>query len=558
MAGCTDAGGAGKAGTDSGQSQCPSQSWCANGTQCFTSPQWLVEKMELYWAWAQAEPAIRGVNVWHWQDVPALAPPSFSRGAVSLGPELQQWFRWIGHNISVTARNISASRPTLKLDDAEGAVPGSNGGGPEFSWASHPALPGEHVILQGENLPPALSVDGSSVHALQPSARSAKIRLPAGGANRIYRVSAGAASVDVNAPEVAFFHRFDVFAGGEILAFGRSLAFDSRTGRCLSDGPDRTRRSPVYDWEAEPPSGCGGVANPAGACAGVEAQLVPVTGADVDAAGITLGVAEASCYKLKLKIPRGARPGRFHLVLKNGLANAQSERVFSAPIAESDGEAPGPVVFTLAPAEPSASWPQDVFLADPEYEYRFTNTSGPCTPTGCLIIRQGNLSEALNAAAANGGGIVQLLPGAFHMNATALNDPLGYRIPPRTKVLGVKGRSALVFPAMLNRSQIPTAGFLYGADFQLHNLTIYCGPGKFGSVVHILPNSTSALLDGLFVRANPYAGMGSPGGPRWPNATDHEGAYSYDTDVSLGGAISILGNYTTIRNSDLYLAATGS
>ena len=135
MAGCTDAGGAGKAGTDSGQSQCPSQSWCANGTQCFTSPQWLVEKMELYWAWAQAEPAIRGVNVWHWQDVPALAPPSFSRGAVSLGPELQQWFRWIGHN--VTARNVSASRPTLKLDDADGAVHARSyrGGGSKFTWA---------------------------------------------------------------------------------------------------------------------------------------------------------------------------------------------------------------------------------------------------------------------------------------------------------------------------------------------------------------------------------------------------------------------------------------
>ena len=31
-------------------------------------------------------------------------------------------------------------------------------------------------------------------------------------------------------------------------------------------------------------------------------------------------------------------------------------------------------------------------------------------------------------------------------------------------------------------------------------------------------------------------------------------AVGQDTDVSLGGAIKILGNYTTIRNSDLYLA----
>lgn len=86
----------------------------------------------------------------------------------------------------------------------------------EFSWASLPAQPGEHVI-------PAVSVDGSSVRAAQSSARSAKLRLPAGGPNRIYRVSAGAASIEVNAPEVAFFHRFEVVAGG------RSLAFDNRT-----------------------------------------------------------------------------------------------------------------------------------------------------------------------------------------------------------------------------------------------------------------------------------------------------------------------------------------
>jgi hypothetical protein len=483
-------------------------------------------------------------------------------------------------------------------------------GGPEFSWASHPAQPGEHVILQGEHLPPAFSVDGSIVLAVQSSKRSAKLQLPASGPNHIYHVSAGAASIEVNAPEVSFFHRFDVDAGGEILAYGRSLAFDNRTGRCLSDGPDRTRRTPVFDWEVDPPSGCGGAGNPAGGCAAVEAQLVPATESDVvqgTVGGvITLEVTDASCYRLNMSIPRSATPGRYHLQLKNGLVDAHGNHLFSAPIAESDGEAPGPVVFTVAAAEPSASWPQEVFIADPDYEYRFTNKSGPCSPTGCLIIRRGNLSEALDAAASNGGGIVRLLPGSFSMNATALNNTQGYLIPPRTKVLGANGgRSALVFPAMLNRSQIPTEGFLYGADFQLHDLTIYCGPGKFGTVFSILANSSSALFDRLFVRANPYAGIGSPGGPRWPNNTDHEGGFSYvrhvrpclifenrlrpinclcgcrerelvaplpsvcaqssrcapmdvaagqDTDVSLGGAIKILGNDTTIRNSDLYLA----
>jgi arylsulfatase A-like enzyme len=453
--------------------------------------------------------------------------------------------QWADHSVSGDCSWIY-TRPSTKSDDA--AMSSRSGAATAMSWASHPALPGEHVILQGEGLPAALSVDGASVPALQRSARSAKLRLPA-GRNRMFNVSAAGASIGVNWPEVSFFHRFDVFAGGEILAFGRSLAFDSRTGHCLSDGADSTRRAPLFDWEAVAASGCGGAGNYG--CGGVEAQLVSATD---EAKTVDLVVADASCYKLKLSIPTSAPAGIYYLRLKNGLADASGGRAFSDAIAESDGEAPGPVVFSVAAAKPPASWPQQVFIADPDYEYRFTNASGPCSPTGCLIIRRGNLSEALEAAAANGGGIVTLLPGSFRMNATAAGNAAGYMIPPRTKVVGVKDRSALVFPAMLNKSQIPTLGFIYGADFEMHNLSVYCGPGKFGTVFSILQNSTHALFDGLFVRANPYAGIGSPGGPRWPNNTDHEGRFSYDTHVSMGGAIKILGNYTTFRNSDLYMA----
>ena len=68
--------------------------------------------MQLYWEYAQQERAIRGINPWHWSDVPVLSPPSFSRGAVSLGAELRQWFQWIGHNIS-----NNRMRPVLKTDD---------------------------------------------------------------------------------------------------------------------------------------------------------------------------------------------------------------------------------------------------------------------------------------------------------------------------------------------------------------------------------------------------------------------------------------------------------
>ena len=48
MASCTDSGGAGTAGTD-GVTACNETAWCSNGTQCDTSPGWLVSKMQLYW-----------------------------------------------------------------------------------------------------------------------------------------------------------------------------------------------------------------------------------------------------------------------------------------------------------------------------------------------------------------------------------------------------------------------------------------------------------------------------------------------------------------------------
>ena len=99
MASCTDRGGAGTSGTN-GKAACSDPAWCSNGSQCDVSPSWLVEKMRLYWEWAMQEEAIKGINPWHWQDVPVLSPPSFSRGAVSLGPELKQWFEWIGNNIT--------------------------------------------------------------------------------------------------------------------------------------------------------------------------------------------------------------------------------------------------------------------------------------------------------------------------------------------------------------------------------------------------------------------------------------------------------------------------
>ena len=61
---------------------------------------WVVDKLREYWAYARRTPQVVGFNGWHWEDVPSLQPPTFSRGAKTLGPDLWQWIRWVGFNIT--------------------------------------------------------------------------------------------------------------------------------------------------------------------------------------------------------------------------------------------------------------------------------------------------------------------------------------------------------------------------------------------------------------------------------------------------------------------------
>jgi hypothetical protein len=75
-------------------------SWSPAGTHCQTSPAWLVGKMAAYWAWARQDASIVGINPWHWADHPGMDTAWTRRGAVSLGPQLRQWFAMIHGNIS--------------------------------------------------------------------------------------------------------------------------------------------------------------------------------------------------------------------------------------------------------------------------------------------------------------------------------------------------------------------------------------------------------------------------------------------------------------------------
>jgi hypothetical protein len=78
------------------------------------SPSWLVQKMQLHWEYALKTPGIVGINPWHWNNRPGMAPPGdcFARGAISMlggnastPDSLAQWYAWIGGNIS-KARHI--------------------------------------------------------------------------------------------------------------------------------------------------------------------------------------------------------------------------------------------------------------------------------------------------------------------------------------------------------------------------------------------------------------------------------------------------------------------
>ena len=88
--------------------------WCAYGTHCETSPAWLPGKLQAYWEWALTEPAIQGINPWHWADRPGMSPTDgFARGAVSLGEEVRQWYEWIGGNVSAAHQKPAQTSPSV-------------------------------------------------------------------------------------------------------------------------------------------------------------------------------------------------------------------------------------------------------------------------------------------------------------------------------------------------------------------------------------------------------------------------------------------------------------
>ena len=58
-----------------------------------------MDKMQEFWKLAQTTPQIVGINPWHWLDRPTLQPPSFGRGAKSMGPELLALMQEVGRGV---------------------------------------------------------------------------------------------------------------------------------------------------------------------------------------------------------------------------------------------------------------------------------------------------------------------------------------------------------------------------------------------------------------------------------------------------------------------------
>ena len=55
--------------------------------------------MQEFWKLAQTTPQIVGINPWQWLDRPTLQPPSFGRGAKSMGPELLALMQEVGRDV---------------------------------------------------------------------------------------------------------------------------------------------------------------------------------------------------------------------------------------------------------------------------------------------------------------------------------------------------------------------------------------------------------------------------------------------------------------------------
>ena len=63
------------------------------------TPSSIMDKMQEFWKLAQTTPQIVGINPWHWLDRPTLQPPSFGRGAKSMGPELLALMQEVGRGV---------------------------------------------------------------------------------------------------------------------------------------------------------------------------------------------------------------------------------------------------------------------------------------------------------------------------------------------------------------------------------------------------------------------------------------------------------------------------
>ena len=382
------------------------------------------------------------------------------------------------------------------------ALAAAQGGSGVFFFAASPTHANETLLLLGGNAAAMLgtaqvrlcSFDAPAACALLPNVQrsdaSAKVVLPADLPLAVFTAAAcdaggacAAPSQLVNAPRVAW-QQAD--AGAFAASQGGSLRLFGSALAFAGGGCVPTARG-----------GAGG------APPGVRVRLAPTLGG----APLELPLTFASCYALSAGVPADAPAGSYTVQVANGLSAA----FFNASAAPT----------TVAAR---AAWPAQVFN----------------------VAALGSVWAALEAARANGGGVVYFPRGryAFDENRT-LNA-----IPPFTTLQGegtdlveLYWRDMAGHPSA-NGSPTSLVQGVAG-NFALRNCTLFV-QGNFSFPVISDGSADNVTIAGVIVRANPYYMMLEP-----VNQSFHGRSMPVGSGFNSGAAVSVSGCNWAVVDSDL-------
>ena len=403
-----------------------------------------------------------------------------------------------------------------------------------LDWVSHPVLPGDTVMVSGGGfsdspvvtLAPLGSCAGTRSTSLSPtdvSANGLMFRLPNRTARCLnrdqdpydrYTVSVdGSDAIPLNEPDVWWFLGDQGAAstpGGWLRVFGRSLGAQrdtlssSKVGsleacarRALSERNFDEVRRLVESMEAQaraPPATRKGGA-PAPGETWLRLTLLSGHGND-----------ERSRDPVLVQSPPG---NTTEFAAAFGLPGSLSPGRYKAEISADGGVWWSQLTMFVSPDEPLRDhvtlvpppvWKPDVFTVDcktnlPVFER-------PCGWVGARSRKE--LDAALDAARANGGGVVLLPRGQYYIDGPIV-------VPDGVRLRGEEASLVSVYFREDNMDTAPQPGYVYsdGNRWAVEDLTLYISH-FYHSVIFVGPECTSFELLGVRVRAVAYAMLGDP------------------------------------------------